>query len=44
MNDKEMIKAFTLSRFSKSPAIFDTAKLRHLNAWHIKNIDLEGSG
>ena len=41
MNDKEMIKAFTLSRFSKSPAIFDTAKLRHLNAWHIKNIDLE---
>ena len=41
MNDEDMIKAFTLDRFSKSPAIFDTAKLRHLNAWHIKNLDLD---
>ena len=41
MNDDDMIKAFGLNRFSKSPAIFDTAKLRHLNAWHIKNMDLD---
>ena len=41
MNDEDIIKAFTLDRFSKSPAIFDTAKLRHLNAWHIKNLDLD---
>ena len=41
MVDDDMIKAFTLDRFSKSPAIFDTAKLRHLNAWHIKNTDLD---
>ena len=41
MVDDDMIKAFKLDRFSKSPAIFDTAKLRHLNAWHIKNTDLD---
>ncbi len=41
MNDEDMIKAFTLDRFPKSPAIFDTAKLRHLNAWHIKNLSLD---
>ena len=41
MVDDDMIKAFKLDRFSKSPAIFDTAKLRHLNAWHIKNMNLD---
>ena len=41
MVDDDMIKAFKLDRFSKSPAIFDTAKLRHLNAWHIKNTNLD---
>ncbi|WP_300378024.1 glutamate--tRNA ligase [Brachyspira sp.] len=41
MIDDDMIKAFKLDRFSKSPAIFDTAKLRHLNAWHIKNMNLD---
>ena len=41
MRDEDIIKAFTLNRFSKSPAIFDTAKLRHLNAWHIRNTDLD---
>jgi len=41
MNDADMIKAFTLNRFSKSPAILDMAKLRHLNAWHIRNTDLD---
>lgn len=41
MIDDDMIKAFNLDRFSKSPAIFDTSKLRHLNAWHIKNANLD---
>lgn len=41
MIDDDMIKAFKLDRFSKSPAIFDTLKLRHLNAWHIKNTNLD---
>ncbi len=41
MRDDDMIKAFNLNRFSKSPAIFDMAKLRHFNAWHIRNTDLD---
>lgn len=41
MKDSDMIKAFNLNRFSKSPAIFDMAKLKHINAWHIRNTDLD---
>lgn len=41
MNDKQMIEAFTLDRFSKSPAIFDIAKLRYINGWHIRNANLD---
>lgn len=41
MVDEEMTKVFNLERLSKSPAIFDMAKLRHINAWHIRNTDLD---
>lgn len=41
LSDKQMIEAFTLDRFSKSPAIFDMAKLKHINAWHIRNANLD---
>ena len=41
LTDEELIKAFTLNRFSKSPAVFDMNKFNHINTWHIRNIDID---
>ncbi len=41
MTDEELIKAFNLNRFSKSPAVFDMNKFNHINTWHIRNIDID---
>lgn len=37
----ELIKIFDPSRLSKSPAVFDTNKLAHLNNTYIKNADTD---
>ncbi|MCL6605850.1 MAG: glutamate--tRNA ligase [Paenibacillus sp.] len=37
----ELISIFNTDRLSKSPAVFDTNKLAHLNNHYIKNADLE---
>lgn len=41
LTDEDLIKSFTLNRFSKSPAIFDMAKFNHINTWHIRNLSLD---
>lgn len=38
---EELIKEFDPSRISKSPAIFDVQKLRHLNAEYIRDMSVE---
>lgn len=38
---EELVKEFDPSRISKSPAIFDTQKLRHLNAEYIRDLSVE---
>jgi glutamyl-tRNA synthetase len=38
---EEMIKEWDPSRISKSPAIFDPVKLRHINAVYIRNMSSE---
>jgi len=35
----ELIEAFSLERITKSPAVFDTVKLRWMNAQHIRGMD-----
>lgn len=37
----ELIQAFTAERLSKSPAVFDTAKLAWMNNHYVKKADLE---
>lgn len=37
----ELVKAFTIDRFSKSPAVFDKQKFDYINGWHIRNAELE---
>lgn len=39
---EELIEAFEISGMSKSPAIFDTAKLRWLNAEYVRSLDESG--
>ncbi len=41
LTDDELIKAFTLNRFSKSPAVFDMNKFNHINTWHIRRLDID---
>jgi len=41
LTDVDLIKSFTLNRFSKSPAIFDTNKFNHVNTWHIRALDID---
>ncbi|MFF2912599.1 glutamate--tRNA ligase [Paenibacillus sp. NPDC057934] len=38
-SQEELIRIFTSDRLSKSPAVFDTNKLAHLNNHYIKNAD-----
>ena len=38
---EELVKEFDPSRISKSPAIFDVQKLRHLNAEYIRDMSVE---
>ena len=38
---EELVKEFDPSRISKSPAIFDMQKLRHLNAEYIRDMSVE---
>lgn len=38
---EELTKIFDAKRLSKSPAVFDTHKLSHLNNLYIKNADIE---
>ena len=38
---EELVKEFDPSRISKSPAIFDMQKLRHLNAEYIRDMSIE---
>ena len=35
----ELVQAFSLERITKSPAVFDTVKLRWMNAQHIRGMD-----
>lgn len=37
----ELSDVFSLTRFSKSHAIYDVEKLKYINSQHIKNMDLE---
>ncbi|MDE3134645.1 MAG: glutamate--tRNA ligase [Acidobacteriota bacterium] len=37
----EMARAFRLDRVSKSPAVFDEQKLRHLNGRHLRELSLD---
>lgn len=37
---EELIKVFTANRLSKSPAVFDTNKLNHINNQYMKTVDL----
>lgn len=41
-NKEELISIFTAERLSKSPAVFDTNKLAHLNNHYIKHADQSG--
>jgi nondiscriminating glutamyl-tRNA synthetase len=36
-----LIEIFDAARLSKSPAVFDTAKLNHINHYYLKNADLK---
>ncbi|MBT4552824.1 glutamate--tRNA ligase [bacterium] len=38
---EELIKAFSVQRIQKAPAIFDLAKLKWINGQHIRNLNLE---
>jgi glutamyl-tRNA synthetase len=38
---EEMAKAFRLDRVSKSPAVFDEQKLRHMNGQHLRTLSVE---
>jgi glutamyl-tRNA synthetase len=37
----EMAKAFRLDRVSKSPAVFDEQKLRHMNGQHLRTLSVD---
>jgi nondiscriminating glutamyl-tRNA synthetase len=37
---EELIAIFTANRLSKSPAVFDTNKLNHINNYYLKTVDL----
>jgi glutamyl-tRNA synthetase len=41
MSLDELIKAFTVDRISKAPAIFDKDKLTWMNGMYLRNMDLE---
>jgi glutamyl-tRNA synthetase len=38
---EELIKAFSVQRIQKAPAIFDLSKLKWINGQHIRNLSLE---
>jgi len=37
----ELIQAFSLERVSRSPAVFDEQKLRHMNGRYVRELDVE---
>ena len=38
---KELIKEFSLKRINKAGAVFDVEKLKWMNAWYIRNIEIK---
>ena len=41
LHDGEMAEAFRLDRVSKSPAVFDEQKLRHMNGQHLRALSVD---